>query len=149
ETRKAYAFWRAAMHCRHRDLEREPMAKAEHSPSHARRADIDYLRVGALALLILYHVLLVFDSNWWRVKSDHAGPWADYFVSVLTPWRMSLVFLIGGMAARFMIERTSAGSFIRERAGKLLTAFVFAMIVLMPLQRYVRLDDTGAPSTDY
>ena len=114
-----------------------------------RRADIDYLRVGALLLLIIYHVLLVYSADWWRVESTHQGPWADYFINALTPWRMALVFAIGGMAARFMIEKMKPGAFVLERAGKLLTAFAFAVIVLIPLQRYVRMDNEHAAAVDY
>lgn len=115
-----------------------------------RRADIDYLRVGALVLLIIFHTLLVYNSwDWWRVKSSYAGGWADYITGLVMPWRMALVFFIGGVAARFMIERSSTGGFIRERASKLLTAFVFAVIALVPLQRYVRLDDDGHRPESY
>lgn len=115
-----------------------------------RRADIDYLRVLALALLIVYHTLLVFNSwDWWRVKSEHAGQWADYITGALTPWRMSLVFFIGGIAVRFMLERARLGAFIAERASKLLVAFGFAVAVLVPMQRYVRLDEAGAPAESY
>lgn len=119
-----------------------------HAPSE-RRADIDYLRVGALLLLIIYHTLLVYSDEWWRVESTHQGAWADYLVNALTPWRMALVFVIGGMAARFMIERTRPGAFVMERATKLLTAFVFAVIVLIPIQRFVRLDNDHAPAMNY
>lgn len=120
------------------------------TPLSERRADIDHLRVIALALLIVYHVLLVFNSwDWWRVKSEHAGLWADYLTGILTPWRMSLVFFVGGVAARYMFDRVNTGGFIAERASKLLTAFVFAVIVLIPLQRYVRLDETGQPAESY
>lgn len=115
-----------------------------------RRADMDYLRVGALLLLIVYHVLLVFDAAaWWRVKSEHLGYWAEYLVSALSPWRMPLVFFVGGVAARFMLDRMSAAAFLRDRAAKLLTAFVFAIIVLVPLQNYVRLDDRGLETPAY
>ncbi|WP_395645017.1 acyltransferase family protein [Terricaulis sp.] len=115
-----------------------------------RRADIDSLRVCALLLLIVYHVLLVFNSwDFWRVKSEHAGYWADYITGILTPWRMSLVFFVGGVAARYMISRMRPGAFVLDRAGKLLTAFVFAVVVLVPLQRYVRLDNTGATPMPY
>lgn len=120
------------------------------SPLSERRADIDHLRVIALALLIVYHVLLVFNSwEWWRVKSEHAGAWADYVTGALTPWRMSLVFFVGGVAARFMFDRMRTGGFIAERASKLLTAFVFAVVALIPLQRYVRLNETGQPAESY
>lgn len=110
----------------------------------SRRADVDNLRVIALALLIVYHVLLVYSGHeTWRVNSLHQGWWADYFITTLTPWRMVLVFFIGGVAVRFMLSRPSFGAFARERAARLLVAFVFAVVVLIPPQRYVRLDVLG------
>lgn len=110
-----------------------------------RRADVDSLRVLALALLIVYHVLLIYTGReFWRVNSTHHGYWADYLLAVLTPWRMSLVFLIGGVAVRFMLSRPSFATFVRERAARLLTAFIFAVVVLVPPQRYVRLNELGA-----
>lgn len=116
----------------------------------SRRADVDSLRALALALLILYHVLLIYTGReFWRVNSTHHGYWADYLLAVLTPWRMSLVFLIGGVAVRFMFSRPSFGAFVRERAARLLTAFLFAVVVLVPPQRYVRLDELSGENTDY
>ncbi|MDZ4693285.1 acyltransferase family protein [Terricaulis sp.] len=116
------------------------------TPSAAtRRADVDHLRVVALTLLIVYHILLIYTGReFWRVSSVHHGYWADYLLNVLTPWRMSLVFLIGGIAVRFMLSRPSFGAFVQERAARLLTAFVFAVVVLVPPQRFVRLDELGA-----
>ena len=107
-----------------------------------RRADVDSLRALALALLIVYHVLLIYTGReFWRVNSSYHGYWADYLLAVLTPWRMSLVFLIGGVAVRFMLSRPSFGVFVQERAARLLTAFVFAVVVLVPPQRYVLLNE--------
>jgi peptidoglycan/LPS O-acetylase OafA/YrhL len=114
-----------------------------------RRADIDALRVGALVLLILYHLLLVYSGmDVWRVNA-HEGYWADYIITLLRPWRLALVFFVGGVAVRFMLERKPIGSFMFDRASKLLTAFVFAVIVLVPPQRYVRLDDMGQVTPSY
>lgn len=116
----------------------------------SRRADLDSLRVLALLLLIVYHSMLIYSPREeWRVTSLHAGQWADYLISALSPWRMSLVFFVGGCAARFMIERAAFAEFIKERATKLLTAFVVAVILFVPLQRYVRLDDMGLLQPDY
>lgn len=111
---------------------------------HERRADIDSLRVFALALLIVYHVLLAYSgTDFWRVRSVHGGYWADYVIALVRPWRLPLVFLVGGVAARFMIERSALGAFAWERASKLLVAFVFAVLVLVPPQRFVLLDNEG------
>jgi glucans biosynthesis protein C len=111
----------------------------------SRRADVDSLRVVALTLLIVYHVVLIYSGReHWRVHSPHNGYWADYLLAALTPWRMALVFLIGGIAVRFMLSRPSFGAFVRERSARLLTAFLFAVAILVPPQRFVVLDDLGA-----
>jgi glucans biosynthesis protein C len=126
------------------------MARSGANLSQDRRADIDALRVGALVLLILYHLLLVYSGmDVWRVSSAHEGYWADYIITLLRPWRLALVFFVGGVAVRFMLERKPFGSFVADRASKLLTAFVFALIVLAPPQRYVRLDDMGQVTPSY
>lgn len=114
-----------------------------------RRADIDALRVGALLLLILYHLLLIYSGmDHWRVNA-HQGNWADYIITLLRPWRLALVFFVAGIAVRFMLEKKPFGSFMADRVSKLLTAFVFAVIVLVPPQRYVRLDDMGQMTPSY
>src|SRR5688572_27380168 len=113
-----------------------------------RRADIDGLRVAAMLVLIVYHVLLVFNAHdWWRVRSANAGEWASYIVAAITPWRMALVFFIGGVAARFMLDKMSPLQFTRDRVVKLMTAFTFAIVVLVPLQRFVRINEEGGPRT--
>ncbi|HWA00960.1 MAG TPA: glycosyltransferase [Caulobacterales bacterium] len=110
---------------------------------------MDSLRILALGLLICYHTLLVYNADAWRVKSEYAGRWADYLIATLTPWRMALVFFIGGIAARFMLDKMSGLRFLGDRAGKLLTAFAFAVVVIVPFQRYVRLDEAHLHRGDY
>ena len=111
-----------------------------------RRYDMDRLRVGALGLLILYHVLCVFDGRPFVTKSDFAGAWADGLVALLTPWRMSLVFLIGGVAVRFLLDKLDTFAFLRDRAQRLIVPFVFAVIFLAPPQVYVaELEAGGHP----
>ncbi|MES1203968.1 MAG: glycosyltransferase [Pseudomonadota bacterium] len=105
---------------------------------------MDSLRILALTLLICYHTLLVYSTDTWRLKSEYAGHWADYIIALLTPWRMALVFFIAGIAARFMLDKMKPWRFLFDRASKLLVAFVFAVIVIVPFQRYVRLDEDHA-----
>jgi glucans biosynthesis protein C len=118
--------------------------RVTHAALSGRRADVDALRVLALLLLIIYHMLLIYTGReFWRVNSAYHGYWADYLLNALTPWRMALVFFIGGVALRFMLARAKTMDLIAERASKLLVAFVFAVVVLIPPQRFVRLEEMG------
>jgi hypothetical protein len=44
----------------------------------ARRADIDWIRVAAFGILILYHVGLVYAPWDWHVHSPHTFEWLRY-----------------------------------------------------------------------
>ena len=46
----------------------------------ARRYDLDWLRIVAFGLLILYHVGMFYVTWGWHVKSTYAGPSVE-------PWR--------------------------------------------------------------
>lgn len=102
-----------------------------------RRYDLDWLRVGALGLLILTHVLYVYRTMPWRVHSANAGAWGDLVLEVLAPWRISLVFFIAGAATRFMLERKDLPGFVQNRILRLGVPFLMALIVLVPTMSYM------------
>ncbi|RUP00280.1 acyltransferase family protein, partial [Hyphomicrobium sp.] len=114
-----------------------------------RRHDIDALRVIALGLLIIYHTLLVFEPIGWRVTSDHAGRWAILLAETMTPWRLEVIFAIGGIAAAFLLSSRSVSSFLSTRSQRLLIPFVFGVIVLVPPQIYVHLLHNGEVTSRY
>jgi glucan biosynthesis protein C len=104
---------------------------------HQRRNDLDWLRVGALGLLIVTHVLFVYRAMPWRVQSEHAGMWGTVAVEALAPWRISLVFFIAGAATRFMLERHAFASFVQNRFMRLGVPLIMAVLVLVPPMLYV------------
>lgn len=106
-------------------------------PSPARRSDLDWLRVGALGLLILTHVTFIFRTTGWRVHSEHAGLWGDLIVEALAPWRMSLVFFIGGAATRFMLASRDLPTFTVNRFLRLGVPFLMAVVLLVPPMWYM------------
>lgn len=105
--------------------------------SPARRNDLDWLRVIALGLLIVTHVTYLYRTTPWRLQSEHAGLWGDLIVEALAPWRMSLVFFIGGAATRFMLDSRDLPTFIVNRFLRLGVPFVMAVIVLVPPMWYL------------
>lgn len=105
--------------------------------SPARRNDLDWLRVAALGLLIVTHVTYLYRTTPWRLQSEHAGLWGDLIVEALAPWRMSLVFFIGGVATRFMLESRDLATFTVNRVLRLGVPFMMAVFVLVPPMWYL------------
>jgi len=100
-----------------------------------RRHDLDWLRVIAFGLLVVYHVGMYYVTWDWHVKSPTTHPMLEPFMLLSGPWRMSLLFLISGTATAFMLGRTPA-RFLRRRSRQLLLPLLFGMAVIVPPQSY-------------
>ena len=98
---------------------------------------LDWLRIGAFALLVLYHVGMVYVSWDFHVKSPQAGPALEPWMRLSSPWRMSLLFLISGAVTAVMLGRRSGGGFMQARSKRLLAPLAFGMVVVVPPQAYV------------
>jgi len=98
-----------------------------------RRHDVDWLRTLALGLLIVFHILLIFQS--WAASSGF--PQNDQlleelvpFISMLAVWRIPLLFLISGMGVRFAMERRDWKQLLKDRTIRILLPFLFGTYVL-------------------
>ena len=85
-----------------------------------RRVDLDWVRIGAFGLLILYHVGMFYVSWDWHIKSAQPVAALEPLMLVLNPWRLALLFLVSGVATRFMLRKTAAGALLRARSSRLL-----------------------------
>ncbi|MEL6369448.1 MAG: acyltransferase family protein [Pseudomonadota bacterium] len=108
-----------------------------------RRYDLDWLRVIAFAILIFYHIGMFYVTWDWHVKSVHAGPYAEWAMRVVNPWRLSLLFFISGVAARFAADKMTAGTFARKRLRRLGIPILFGMAVIVAPQSYFELVESG------
>lgn len=104
-----------------------------------RRHDIDALRVIAFALLILYHVGMLYVTEWgWHIKSSYQSEALQLPMLFANRWRMDLIFLISGMAAAFLLKPGQSGRFLAQRSGRLLLPLTFGILVVVPVQPYVQ-----------
>lgn len=101
-----------------------------------RRYDLDWLRIGAFALLILYHCGMFYVSWDWHVKSSRVSEAIEPLMLLTNPWRLTLLFLISGAATPFMADKLSPGALTWSRMGRLWPPLLLAVFVIVPPQSY-------------
>ena len=105
------------------------------SPS--RRADLDWLRVLAFALLIAYHAGMAWSGWSWHLEADRTLPPLREAMRFVNRWRMPLLFLVSGGAIMLALGARSGRAFARDRLRRLGVPLLFGMAVIVPPQVYL------------
>jgi fucose 4-O-acetylase-like acetyltransferase len=99
-----------------------------------RKYYIDNIRWVIIVLVVIHHVFCIFNSVGVVVNFNAPGiPILDSFAYFVYPWFMPCMFLIGGMSARYSLNKRTKKQFLKERANKLLIPFLFSMLIIAPL----------------
>jgi peptidoglycan/LPS O-acetylase OafA/YrhL len=101
-----------------------------------RRYDIDWLRVIAIGLLLIYHITLAFQP--WGVfigfiQNQQALENLWIPMSMLNVWRIPLLFFVSGMGVSFAIRKRNWKQLIIERSRRILLPFIFGLFAIVPL----------------
>jgi hypothetical protein len=105
---------------------------------------LDWLRIGAFALLILYHIGMFFVPWGWHVKTSQPLEWLELPMLALNPWRLTLLFLISGIASRALLAKTGkSGAFARGRSLRLLVPLAAGMILFVAPQPWAELRENA------
>ena len=102
---------------------------------HERLVYVDWLRIGAFALLVLYHVGMLYVPWDFHVKQQPTLPALEPLMRLTNPWRMSLLFTVSGLATGLMLGRPGLA---RERSKRLLLPLLFGMAVIVPPQAWLQ-----------
>ena len=109
-----------------------------------RRYDLDWLRIIAFGLLILYHVGMFYVTWGWHVKSNYASPTLEPLMRVVNPWRLALLFFISGVAIRFATDKAeSLGRFAWSRVARLGLPLLFGIYVWVMPQAFYQVRQSG------
>ncbi|MFZ5748067.1 MAG: acyltransferase family protein [Pseudomonadota bacterium] len=123
-----------------------PTGKFAGIPISQRHYGLDWLRIAAFALLIVYHVAMVFGPWDWIIKTPHRIEWLTAPMALLTPWRLALLFAVSGYASQKLLARQGdARAFVASRNRRLLIPLAFGMAVLVPPEMWVRVAENGYP----
>ena len=101
-----------------------------------RRYDVDWVRVLAFDLLILYHIGCVFASFDFHIKNNVIVEWIEHPMYFLSQWRIPLLFVISGMGTRFALSSNTTTRFITQRAKRLLIPLLVGVLIIVPPQVY-------------
>lgn len=112
----------------------------------SRHYGLDWLRIGAFGVLILYHIAIAFSPWHWVVTTGHAYPALIAPMAAVTPWRLGLLFAVSGYASATLVARAATPhAFARERSRRLLIPLAFGMLAIVPLEMWVRVLEGGYP----
>ena len=115
-----------------------------------RRHDLDWLRVLAFGLLILYHCGMFYVVNWgWHVKSAYQSEFLENIMLMVEPWRMPILWIISGISIRFVLAKVSVVRFVSMRSLRLLLPLLFGVLVIVPPQLYVEMTFNGDLNMNY
>ncbi len=102
----------------------------------SRRYDIDWIRVIAIGLLVIYHVAVGFQP--WGVMLQFVvtpDPWESLWLpmSIINVWRIPLLFFVSGMGVYFALRKRNWRQLITERSRRILLPFLFGMFFIVPI----------------
>lgn len=116
----------------------------------ARRYDVDFLRVFAFGLLILYHAGMFYVAEWgWHVKSAYTAEWLQLPMLLVNQWRMPVLFVISGLAISFVAGRYRPGRLAGRRIVRLGVPLLFGMAIVVAPQAYYEALANGAIEPGY
>ena len=114
-----------------------------------RKYYLDWLRVLAFGALIFFHVGMLYVTWRYNLKSPRLYPAIEPWMNALSAWRLALLFLIAGVASRFLVDKLGPGGFALDRLRRLLPVILTGMFVVIPPQTYVVLLSRAGLHMDY
>jgi len=116
---------------------------------HTRYHYIDWIRVLAFLLLILFHSAMPFVTVSWEVNNGDKSVGMTSVIWWLHQWRIPLLFFISGTGIHYSLQNRTIRSFFRERFTRLVIPLLFAMFFTIPLQVWVEYTQKGRINGSY
>lgn len=105
-----------------------------------RRYDIDWIRVIAIALLMVYHVAIAFQP--WGLMvgfMTNDKPWESLWLpmTMLNVWRIPILFFVAGMGVCFSFQNRNWKQLLIERSLRIGVPFVFGILCITPIYLFI------------
>jgi glucans biosynthesis protein C len=105
-----------------------------------RRYDIDWVRVIAIGLLLIYHTAIGFQP--WGMMIGfitNQQSWVSLWtpMSMLNIWRIPLLFFVSGMGVCLAMQNRTWKQLLLERAKRIFIPFVFGIFCIVPVHIFI------------
>ena len=102
-----------------------------------RRYDIDWLRMGAMLAVFLFHCSRFFGGGDWHLQNAEQSIVATLFIGLLDLWIMPLFFLLSGAGSWYALSSRGPGEYLLERVKRLLVPlYITGVLIFIPPQAY-------------
>lgn len=109
-----------------------------------RQKYIDNIRWGIVWIVVLYHIIYGFNSVGVINNTGIQGiPQMDAFSYFVYPWFMTCLFLVGGIGARYSLEKRTAKQFMKDRCKRLLLPSITGIFLTSWITGYVTTQYVG------
>lgn len=110
---------------------------------------VDWLRVGAIAGVFVFHTLRPFNTDDWHVKNAETSAGLNELTVFFASFGLAVLFLLAGAGVRFALRKRSWQGLVRERTARLLVPFVIGTLLLSPFQAFLEATQKGTFSGSY
>ena len=110
---------------------------------------LDWVRVFAFGLLILFHCAMPFVTIPWEIKNEEQSLLLTRIIYWLHQWRLPLLFFIAGVGTHFSLQKRRGLRFLGERFVRLFIPLMFAMLFTIPFQVYFEYMQKGRIAMSY
>ena len=103
----------------------------------ARRYELDWLRVGAILTVFIFHSSRFFDTDYWHVKNPTTYFGVQVWITFLINWLMPLIFCISGASLFYAARSRSARKFVVDKVLRLLVPLLVGIFTHAMWQVYL------------
>ena len=101
-----------------------------------RRHDIDWIRIIALGMLIIYHAVIAFQP-WGHlisfIQNKESLEFLWLFMMIFNIWRIPILFMVSGMGAFFALRNKNWKEFLKDRSVRILFPYIFGFFFICPI----------------
>jgi len=105
-----------------------------------RRYDIDWLRVIAIAMLLIYHIAIIFQPWGYYIGFIQSSETSEAIwipMALINVWRIPLLFFVSGMGVCFALRRRDWKQLLIDRAKRILLPLVFGSFLVVPIHIFL------------